>query len=195
MNQGLKRVDRELKPLAAREVRWWTWKRVLATVVIVLVILEIGTYTFNWTWTGFKGNDTVWAYLQLLLLPVSLAAVPIWFMAEEAKQRIWLAQLKILLMVLAAILLVLLIGSYAFNWTWTGFKANGNLWDWLSLFLVPVIVAVLPIWYSIRQGEMSGGVSKQQPVQQPQPAPAYQQDWPPPPTAQPPQRVRHAPQE
>ncbi len=45
----------------------------------------------------------------------------------------------------------LFFGSYAFNWTWTGFKDHGNLWDWLSLLLVPVIVAGLPIWYSIRQ--------------------------------------------
>ena len=70
MNQSLKRVDRELKPLAAREIKWWTWKRVLVAAVVVLVILEIGTYAFNWTWTGFKNNDTVWDYLQLLLEPI-----------------------------------------------------------------------------------------------------------------------------
>ncbi len=46
---------------------------------------------------------------------------------------------------------ILFIGSYAFNWTWTGFKENGTLWDWLGLLLVPLIVAALPIWYSIHQ--------------------------------------------
>jgi hypothetical protein len=46
---------------------------------------------------------------------------------------------------------VLLAGSYAFNWTWTGFKANGTLCDWFSLLLVIVAVAVLPIWYTIRE--------------------------------------------
>ena len=59
-----------------------------------LGILFIGSYAFNWTWTGFKANDTVWDWLQLLLLPIALAAVPIWFTAEEGQQRIWLAQLK-----------------------------------------------------------------------------------------------------
>lgn len=196
MSRSMEKVNRDLRPLAAREVRWWTWKRVLVASVVILVILEIGTYAFNWSWTGFKGNDTVWAYLQLLLLPIALAAVPIWVMAEEAQRRVWLSQLKIVLMAAVVILAVLLIGSYVFNWTWTGFKANGNLWAWLSLFLVPIIVAVLPIWYSGRQSSSSGGTGEQHPVQQPSPlAPTYQQDWPPSPPAQPPQRVRPAPQE
>ena len=195
MNQGLKRVDHELKPLAAREVRWWTWKKVLVAFVVIFVLLEIGTYTFNWTWTGFKGNDTVWAYLQLLLLPIALAAVPIWIMAEEAQRRVWISQLKIVLVVAVAILAVLLIGSYAFNWTWTGFKANGSLWNWLGLFLVPIIVAVLPIWYSIHQSNSSGKRGEPQHAQHLPSAPTYQQDWPPPPPVQSPQRVRPAPQE
>ncbi|MEO8969992.1 MAG: hypothetical protein ABI406_00135 [Ktedonobacteraceae bacterium] len=194
MNESLKRVDRELKPLAAREVRWWTWKRVLVAAVVVMVILEIGTYVFNWTWTGFKSNDTVWDYLQLLLLPITLAIVPIWFMAEEAQQRIWLAQLKWVLLISVTLLVVLFIGTYAFNWTWTGFRDHGRLWDWLSLLLVPVIVAVLPIWYSARQSASSDGASKQ-PHAQPPLSAAYQQDWPPPPPVQPPQRVRQVPQE
>ena len=116
-----------------------------------LVVLEIGTYAFNWTWTGFKANDTVWDWLNLLLIPIALASVPIWFMAEEEQQRIWLAQLKWVFLASVVILAVLFIGTYAFNWFWTGFKDHGNLWDWLSLLLVPVIVAGLPIWYSILQ--------------------------------------------
>lgn len=195
MDQRVEKVSSEFRPLAAREVKWWTWKRVFVAAVIILVILEIGTYAFNWPWTGFKGNDTVWAYLQLLLLPITLAAVPIWIMAEEAQRRVWLSQLKIVLIAAVVILVVLLIGSYAFNWTWTGFKANGNLWDWLSLFLVPIIVAVLPIWYSGRQSSSSGGTGEQQLAQQSSPAPTYQQNWPPSPPVQPPQRVRQAPQE
>ncbi|MHB8595484.1 MAG: hypothetical protein ACYDER_01590 [Ktedonobacteraceae bacterium] len=196
MDQRVEKVSSEFRLLAAREVKWWTWKRVLVAAVIILVILEIGSYAFNWTWTGFKGNDTVWAYLQLLLLPLALAAVPIWIMAEEAQRRVWLSQLKIVLMAAIVILAVLLIGSYAFNWTWTGFKANGNLWAWLSLFLVPIIVAVLPIWYSGRQTSSSDGNGEQQHAQQSQtPAAMYQQNWPPALSVQPPQRVRQAPQE
>ncbi|HEV2582455.1 MAG TPA: hypothetical protein VGT44_16480, partial [Ktedonobacteraceae bacterium] len=123
---------------------------------LILVILEVGSYAFNWTWTGFKDNDTVWDWLQLLLLPIALAAVPIWFAAEEAQQRIWMAQLRWVLVAALVVLAVLFVGTYAFNWTWTGFKDHGRVWDWLSLLLVPVSVATLPIWYNIRQSHSSG---------------------------------------
>lgn len=153
MDQRFENVNRELRPLITRELRWWTWKRVLLAAIVILALLEIGTYAFNWTWTGFKNNDTLWDYLQLLLLPIALAAVPIWFMAEESQQRIWLAQLRWALVVVLVIFAVLFVGSYAFNWQWTGFQDHGRVWDWLSLLLVPVIVAVLPIWYSIRMSQ------------------------------------------
>ena len=104
---------------------------------------------------GFKANDTLWDWLKLLLIPIALATVPIWFTAEEGQQRIWLAQLKWMLLATIVILAVLFIGSYAFNWTWTGFKGHDTLWDWLTLLLIPVTVAVLPIWYIIRHSSSS----------------------------------------
>ncbi len=151
MEQRVSNTARDVEPLVTRGLKWWTWKRLLMAIIVILVVLEIGTFAFNWTWTGLKANDTVWDWLQLLLLPIALAAVPIWFTAEEGQQRIWLAQLKWVLLSIVVILAVLLIGTYALNWTWTGFKDHSTLWDWLSLLLVPVIVAVLPIWYSISQ--------------------------------------------
>ena len=151
MDQRVFKSTGDEQPLVIHELKWWTWKRVLVATLVILVVLEIGTYAFNWTWTGFKANDTVWDWLKLLLLPIALAAVPIWFTAEEGQQRIWLAQLKWVFLATIVVLGILFIGSYAFNWTWTGFKANGTLWNWLDLLLVPLIVAALPIWYSIRQ--------------------------------------------
>ena len=151
MDQRVSKSAHDGQPLVTRELKWLTWKRALVATLVILVVLEIGTYAFNWTWTGFKANDTVWDWLQLLLLPIALAAVPIWLMAEEGQQRIWLAQLKWVVLASVVILAVLFIGTYAFNWFWTGFKDHGTLWDWLSLLLVPITVAALPIWYSMRQ--------------------------------------------
>lgn len=48
--------------------------------------------------------------------------------------------------VLAAAVLVVLWGGYLRGWRWTGFPANGQLWDWLSLLLLPVVVGILPAW-------------------------------------------------
>jgi uncharacterized membrane protein len=47
---------------------------------------------------------------------------------------------------LAAAVLILLWGGYARGWGWTGFRANGQLWDWMSLLLLPVVVGILPLW-------------------------------------------------
>ena len=153
MDSNIKIVKSELEPLIRDELRWWNWKRVLAVAIVILTVLEIGTYAFNWTWTGFRDNNTLWDWMQLLLLPLALAVVPIWFAAEEAQKRAWLAQLRWVLAVVIGIFVILFIGSFAFHWTWTGFRDHGRVWDWLSILLVPVIVAVLPIWYSLRQSQ------------------------------------------
>jgi hypothetical protein len=151
MDQRVSNSTRDEKQTVIRGLKWWTWKRALLATIVIFIVLEIGTYALNWNWTGFKANNTVWDWLSLLLLPIALAIVPIWLMAEEGQQRVWLAQLKWIILGSIVFLGILFIGSYTFNWTWTGFKAESTLWDWLSLLLVPVTVAALPIWYSLRQ--------------------------------------------
>ena len=47
---------------------------------------------------------------------------------------------------LAVALLVALWGGYARGWKWTGFQANGQLWDWLNLLLLPVVIGTIPLW-------------------------------------------------
>ena len=37
-------------------------------------------------------------------------------------------------------------GGYARGWAWTGFRANGQLWDWLHLLLLPVVLGTIPLW-------------------------------------------------
>jgi uncharacterized membrane protein len=48
--------------------------------------------------------------------------------------------------VLAVAALIVLWGGYVRHWQWTGFPANQQLWDWLHLLLLPVIVGTIPLW-------------------------------------------------
>jgi uncharacterized membrane protein len=41
---------------------------------------------------------------------------------------------------------VIVVGSYAAHWTWTGLKANGQVWDWMQLLLLPVAIGTFPLW-------------------------------------------------
>jgi hypothetical protein len=53
---------------------------------------------------------------------------------------------------LAAI--VTLGGGYLGGWKWTGFRDNNQLWDWLSLLVLPVAFATIPLW--LRNPEFFG---------------------------------------
>ncbi len=48
--------------------------------------------------------------------------------------------------VVAVATAVALWGGYARGWQWTGFRANGQLWDWLNLLLLPVVLGTIPLW-------------------------------------------------
>jgi hypothetical protein len=37
------------------------------------------------------------------------------------------------------------LGGYLGGWAWTGFRGN-TLWDWLHLLVLPVVLALLPLW-------------------------------------------------
>lgn len=52
------------------------WTALAFAGLAVLVVLAIGSYMGNWTWTSFKGN-TLWDWLQLLLLPIILTVVTV----------------------------------------------------------------------------------------------------------------------
>ncbi len=55
---------------------------------------------------------------------------------------------------LAVIVLVLLWGGYVLGWRWTGFQANAQVWDWMHLLLLPVVVGTIPLWLE-RPAEVS----------------------------------------
>ena len=54
----------------------------------------------------------------------------------------------------AAATIVVIVGSYAGHWTWTGFTANGQVWDWMQLLLLPVAIGAFPLWLRF-SGQMS----------------------------------------
>jgi hypothetical protein len=41
---------------------------------------------------------------------------------------------------------VLLWGGYRDGWRWTGFHGHATLWDWLEILMLPVAIAVAPLW-------------------------------------------------
>jgi ABC-type glycerol-3-phosphate transport system permease component len=56
------------------------------TAAVVLVVLALGGYLRGWDWTGFKGN-TLWDWLHLLVLPVTLAFLPLWMQTRTRESR------------------------------------------------------------------------------------------------------------
>ena len=46
---------------------------------------------------------------------------------------------------MAAALLVVLWGGYNRKWQWTGFPRNYQVWDWLTLLLLPVVLGTIPL--------------------------------------------------
>jgi hypothetical protein len=81
--------------MGARFRSWWQQIKThpVATILIALfaalVVLVIGGYKFNWDWAGFNGNSksgkTLWDWLQLLFMPVVLAAAGFWFNHRKRK--------------------------------------------------------------------------------------------------------------
>jgi putative effector of murein hydrolase LrgA (UPF0299 family) len=62
---------------------------------------------------------------------------------SEARSR------SVALALFAAVFAVVLWGGYSHRWSWTGINGTtATLWDWLHLLLLPLAVAVLPIWLS-----------------------------------------------
>lgn len=141
-------------PLALTMVPFWyhrsgrlhpAWLTVLAVLGAGFVVTVVGGYALQWSWTGYPGN-TLWDWLELLVLPVTIALLPIWLETHERLEREWLAGGLAFLAVIA----VLAVCGYTLDWTWTGFPGN-TLWDWLELALVPFAVPAVVTWLSARQ--------------------------------------------
>lgn len=110
----------------------------IAVAAAVFVILVLGAYLAGWNWTGFR-DVTLWQWLHLLVLPVTISFLPMWLRTHERHRSRWV----LVLACLAAAFVVVVVGGYGFGWAWTGFAGN-TLWDWIELLLLPfVLPAVL----------------------------------------------------
>jgi hypothetical protein len=117
---------------------------------VAFAVTVVGGYAGRWGWTGYAANGTVWDWLHLLLLPLSVSALPVWWRAQPAVRR----HLHRGAGCLAVVLAVLVVGGYGWGWSWTGFAGN-RLWEWLSLLLIPVALALVPLWIKTRHTRRS----------------------------------------
>ena len=153
-----RRMGENVAAPALRRIRW-PFVTVAGAVVLGLVIAGIGGYGAGWSWTGFQDNGTLWDWLELFLLPVAISLLPLWLRLSRTR-----GLLRYYLFAASAVAFaVLLFGGYLLHWTWTGFRDrpvqpdNGasptttvTLWDWLTVGLLPVTVALVPGWLKSR---------------------------------------------
>jgi uncharacterized membrane protein len=108
---------------------------VSALAVAVLALLW-GGYVQHWQWTGFPGNEQLWDWLHLLLLPVVVGTVPLWLRHSE-----YVGPVRRRLSVLALLAFAGFVAAgYLVPLAWTGFPGN-TLWNWLGLLLLPAAIA------------------------------------------------------
>jgi hypothetical protein len=119
--------------------------RLVAAAAAAAVL--VGGYQAHWSWTGISGKTaTLWDWISLLLLPVTVATLPIWLTKRHSLDSRRKAAAGALLALFAGIVLA----GYLVPWAWTGFEGNA-LWDWINLLLLPLVVATFPVWPEIRQ--------------------------------------------
>ena len=53
--------------------------------------------------------------------------------------------------VLTAVALLVLSGGYFWRWAWTGLPGNYQLWNWLQVLLLPVVLGTIPLWMRYRK--------------------------------------------
>jgi hypothetical protein len=117
---------------------WW-WAYALAAV-LTLLYLWAG-YGEGWAWTGLSRRVTLWDWLEGLALPVTVGLVPLLLRHRDRLGRSHRATAAAALVALVA----LVVAGYLVPLGWTGFTGN-TLWDWLSLALLPVVIATSTLW-------------------------------------------------
>ncbi len=110
-----------------------------------LVVVLWGGYIQGWHWTGFRVNGQLWDWLNLLLLPVVLGAIPLWI---QDKDHIGKGRRVIYAVVIVA-WTGFVIAGYLIPLNWTGFRGQ-TLWDWFELLVLPAAVTITMTLTSMR---------------------------------------------
>jgi len=84
----------------------------VAAGLVALVVLLIGGYGAHWAWTGFSDNDTLWDWLQLLLLPIIIAGLPLWLAHGDFMER----RVRVLALSLLGAFVALVVLGYLIPW-------------------------------------------------------------------------------
>ena len=116
--------------------------------MVVLALVLWGGYSGRMSWTGINGHTaTLWDWLHLLLLPAAFALLPLTLSRRAGLTR------RHKSMVTAAVVAfaLLVLCGYAIPWAWTGFSGN-RLWDWLELLVLPMAIALTPLYGAVRAG-------------------------------------------
>jgi hypothetical protein len=114
-----------------------------AVLVLAALVVLSGGYLGGWRWTGFQGNEQVWDWLQLLLLPLAFATLPLWLRYAHRMSR----TRRVAYGVAVAAFAIFVVVGYMVPLHWTGFGGH-QLWDWLTLLLLPVMLITVQTWSS-----------------------------------------------
>lgn len=121
-------------------------RRDTAYVVAAVVAVALwGGYARGWGWTGFQTNGQLWDWLNLLLLPVVIASIPLWIQYRRYMGRVRTAAYGAFLTAWTGFV----IAAYVIPLRWTGFRGQ-TLWDWFELLLLPTAVACTMALTSMR---------------------------------------------
>jgi len=116
------------------------WLGILAGVLCAGVMVW-GGYVAGWEWTGLSSDVKLWDWLEALALPLTVGLVPVILAQRHHLHRRHKRAAGIAL----ALFALLVLAGYLVPLPWTGFTGN-TLWDWLSLALLPLVIATATLW-------------------------------------------------
>ncbi|MGH8860480.1 MAG: hypothetical protein ACRDVG_04465 [Jatrophihabitantaceae bacterium] len=110
-------------------------RRVLIAALSAFGVFVAFSYAVPLGWTGFSGN-TLWNWLELLVLPAAVAAASLWHDANPGVRTHLVAGTGL------TTFAVLVACGYLVPWHWTGFSGN-TVWDWIKLLMLPLLIPTI----------------------------------------------------